>query len=777
MTNQGLFPSDFIPVEKKLEKSFHLQYGTAIESSSLGITGNFQTFRNNAIQLRRQAEGLIDVTQFQSYLGYAGDTSLLNIEWIGPSPIPKAVNQVVGKFMANRYSPTFTPLDPTAINDLERRKKRSLAEREFKILSQEFKKKTGIPLTRDTKEIPIDKDEAQLWADTTVKDASCLMAENIWRFVSSDSFPDDDRERLYRDLLTLKSAVVQVCYDENGKTYIKYIRREDFGTTFSVKDDHSDSKARFHVEFMTIDQVIKEMGDEVSVEKMEELARESQNMYGNPVITGWGTWSQYYPSMDVGSIPWMSFKLPIINIEYRSIDRNYYKEETLNNGKYKIRKGKKDETTYTKDRESVYTCKKVMYKDIIFKYGLKKGQPREIKSKNGVKVASPSTEFSYVVISPQIYDMRNRGFVETIIPHSNQIILCFLKMQVLVAKAKPPGLAIDVATTTGIIMGVGGEEWGPLDLQKVYEQLGTIYYSSLDATGGPIQNPMPIRELPNGMSQDIEKLVYLYNSNLKMIHDITGMSDGMDGTMPTKDALVGIQKMVARNSNNALRYIDIAYESLLRRTVKLAVLTSQMMIRNGYEEIYKLAIGDDVVDTAKEMEGYSLSQIGVDVILLPDAEQIDTFLKLLDREVVSQALRLEDALIIYEYYPRAPKLAERMLISARKRYAKEKLEEQRANIQFTTEAQSKSAADAAKYQMAIDSNKEKEHRITRILEMKHDRLMQGIKHEDKIEEDILNGDIKERLIEAANEADLKSSTAENGSKTGVNQPRIYPKAA
>ena len=40
-----------------------------------------------------------------------------------------------------------------------------------------------------------------------------------------------------------------------------------------------------------------------------------------------------------------------------------------------------------------------------------------------------------------------------------------------------------------------------------------------------------------------------------MIRDVTGLNEARDGTTPDKNALVGLQKLAAANSNTATRHI------------------------------------------------------------------------------------------------------------------------------------------------------------------------------------------------------------------------------
>ena len=47
----------------------------------------------------------------------------------------------------------------------------------------------------------------------------------------------------------------------------------------------------------------------------------------------------------------------------------------------------------------------------------------------------------------------------------------------------------------------------------------------------------------------MQALIGTYNYYLQMIRDVTGLNEARDGSTPDKNALVGVQKLAAANSN------------------------------------------------------------------------------------------------------------------------------------------------------------------------------------------------------------------------------------
>ena len=90
----------------------------------------------------------------------------------------------------------------------------------------------------------------------------------------------------------------------------------------------------------------------------------------------------------------------------------------------------------------------------------------------------------------------------------------------------------------------------------MYFQTGSIVGRSLTQDGDPNRGKVPIQELQTSGSggQKINSLISTYQYYLQMIRDVTGLNEARDGSQPDKNALVGLQKLAAANSNTATRH-------------------------------------------------------------------------------------------------------------------------------------------------------------------------------------------------------------------------------
>ena len=84
----------------------------------------------------------------------------------------------------------------------------------------------------------------------------------------------------------------------------------------------------------------------------------------------------------------------------------------------------------------------------------------------------------------------------------------------------------------------------------------SIIGRSLTQEGDPNPGKVPIQEIASGNGgAKLQSLIGTYNYYLQMIRDVTGLNEARDASTPDKNALVGIQKLAAANSNVATRHI------------------------------------------------------------------------------------------------------------------------------------------------------------------------------------------------------------------------------
>ena len=90
----------------------------------------------------------------------------------------------------------------------------------------------------------------------------------------------------------------------------------------------------------------------------------------------------------------------------------------------------------------------------------------------------------------------------------------------------------------------------------MYFQTGSVVGRSYTQDGEFNNARVPIQQLTaNSGAGKMQMLIGNYNHYLDMIRTVTGLNEARDGTSPDPNALVGVQKLAALNSNAATRHI------------------------------------------------------------------------------------------------------------------------------------------------------------------------------------------------------------------------------
>tara|TARA_Y100001937_G_scaffold76181_2_gene103475 strand:+ start:11 stop:1084 length:1074 start_codon:yes stop_codon:yes gene_type:complete len=343
--------------------------------------------------------------------------------------------------------------------------------------------------------------------------------------------------------------------------------------------------------------------------------------------------------------------------------------------------------------------------------------------------------------------MNNKSLVERMMPFADQIQLVHLKMQQLIAKTRPKGMAIELGSIEGVTKG-DGNTFTPLEIQDVYEQTGNLYFRVLDDGGAATGSPRPVQELSGGIGGALQELILAYRYNLERLREVTGVNEVREGSAPNKESLVGVQKMALLASNNATRFINDAYVNIMERTAFSASLALQDLVQyKGAYKGYVDAIGETtlkVVDIGKDV---TLHDFGIKVQALPDEEEKQMIEQNIQQSLAQKELRLEDAIMVRNIGN--IKLANQMLILRRKKYAKEQAEKAQRDMQMNAQVQQQSAQQAAQAQAQVEQMKQQSETQRLQTEFQLKEQFAQAEHERKMEEIRLQGDIKTSHIEVA----------------------------
>jgi len=229
----------------------------------------------------------------------------------------------------------------------------------------------------------------------------------------------------------------------------------------------------------------------------------------------------------------------------------------------------------------------------------------------------------------------------------------------------------------------------------MYFQTGSIVGRSLTQDGDLNHGKVPIQELhsSSGISK-IQALTQTYQYYLQMIRDVTGLNEARDGSMPSKDSLVGLQKLAAANSNVATKHI---LQSLMYITVRtcenISLRVADMLNFPLTKNALMNAISFSNANTLEQMKFLNMHEFGIFLELEPEEEDKQSLEQNIQIALQSGGIDLDDAIDLRNISNL--KLANQLLKQKKKRKQKEAQQAQQANIQAQAQANAENAEKAA----------------------------------------------------------------------------------
>jgi hypothetical protein len=179
-----------------------------------------------------------------------------------------------------------------------------------------------------------------------------------------------------------------------------------------------------------------------------------------------------------------------------------------------------------------------------------------------------------------------------------------------------------------------------------------------------------------------------------MIRDVTGLNEARDGSAPSKDSLVGLQKMAANASNIATKHVLDSLLYLTVRTCENISLKVADVIENPLtENALTNAISTFNTKTLEELMNLQLHDFGIYLELEPEEEEKALLEQNIQVALQTQAIALSDAIDIRQI--KNIKLANQFLKLRQKQKIKREQEQQQANIQAQAQANAEASEKAA----------------------------------------------------------------------------------
>ncbi len=299
-------------------------------------------------------------------------------------------------------------------------------------------------------------------------------------------------------------------------------------------------------------------------------------------------------------------------------------------------------------------------------------------------------EMNYAICAPRMYKGKIESLVSKITGFADMIQLTHLKMQQVLARMVPDGVFLDMDGLAEVDLG-DGTNYNPAEALNMYFQTGSIVGRSLTQDGELNRGKIPIQELTSSAGgAKLQSLIQTYQYYLQMIRDVTGLNEARDGSMPDKDALVGLAKMAANQSNIATKHINQASQFIALRiceniSKKLVDVLSFPLTHNALIESISLFNAQ----TLAEVANLNNHDFGIFLELEPEEEEKQMLEQNIQIALQAGGVELEDAIDVRQI--RNLKLANQLLKQRRKR----KVERDQAQQQAMIEAQARANAEAS----------------------------------------------------------------------------------
>ena len=535
--------------------------------------------------------------------------------------------------------------------------------------------------TGNLEDLPENKEELDVHLQMTTKQSVEIAEEEVINNVLAFNKYDQTKKRLAQDLTTIGIGAVKTSFNNSEGIVTDYVDPANLIYSYTEDPNFEDIYYVGEVKSISLAELKKQFPS-ITLSELEKI----QDMPGNSqYVTNWGNY-------DANTIQ-------VLYFEYKTYSDQVFKIKKTEQG---LEKTLEKSDTFnppendnfervSRTIEVLYSGAKILGTNTMLKWEMSENMTRPTADTTKVMM-------NYCISAPRMYKGRIESIVSKITSFADMIQITHLKLQQVMSRIVPDGVFLDMDGLAEVDLG-NGTTYNPAEALNMYFQTGSVVGRSLTQDGELNRGKIPVQELSSSSGQaKIQSLIGTYQYYLQMIRDVTGLNEARDGSAPSKDALVGLQKMAANASNIATKHVLDSLLYLTVRTCENISLKVADVIENPLtENALTNAISTFNTKTLEELMNLQLHDFGIYLKLEPEEEEKALLEQNIQVALQTQAIQLSDAIDIRQI--KNIKLANQFLKLRQTQKIKREQEQQQKNIQAQAQANAESAEKAAMYEV------------------------------------------------------------------------------
>ena len=687
------FPKQNVSDDEKNSIEYGEKIAKAISAEWFngGNASRYTAGVNNFHKLRLYARGEQSIQKYKDELSINGDLSYLNLDWTPVPIISKFVDIVVNGIAERTYDIKAFSIDASGSEKRNNFMDNVAGDMQMQGFDGAMMQELGVDTTQSgMPSLPESNEELQLYMQLQYKQAIEIAEEQAISVLLEGNNYELIKKRFFQDLTVLGIGVVKTGFNKSEGVVVDYVDPANIVYSHTESPYFEDIYYVGEVKAIPINELVREFPDLLDSEIEEIIGKNNKN--------------NTYRHNSQSSLKDDNI-VHVLYFNYKTYNSEVYKIKTTGSGGDKaIRKTDRfnppenldgNFTREAKKLEVLYDGVMVLGCDKILKWELSKNMIRSKSDFNKVKM-------NYSIVAPRMYKGRIKSLVSRITGFADMIQLTHLKLQQVMSKMVPDGVYLDADGLAEVDLG-NGTNYNPQEALNMFFQTGSVIGRSFTSEGDINPGKVPIQEIQSSnKGAKLQSLIQTYNYYLQMIRDVTGLNEARDGSTPDKNALVGIQKIAAANSNTATRHILQAGLLLTAETAeKLSLRISDVIEYSPTKKAFIESIGHRNVAKLEEVSELHLHDFGIFIELSPDEEEKQLLENNVQMALQQGGIELEDAIDIREV--KNLKLANQLLKIRRNKKIERDRQQQLENIQAQTQSNQAAAQASAQAEVQKQS--------------------------------------------------------------------------